>query len=280
MKNVLWRCALGWACALSPAAAAAQLDPKVYCLSASECYAAAFQFTDYLTDPAPHTIFSVYLQSLQGSYAGSSSLAYRLSRFHFLFFNQANSAGDPYGVVRQMGAGAASLGSVGPVERTTGRPTFEHIVNGHGGHVREDFLLNGGVGFGVLGCTIPPYLIPGEWAVRTCPRLGLTGWARLDFRIRGLDYTSGHGSPVPVSTRFTDFTFSFSGSRECTFGSLAPRPPASPRDGNCQEYSYDAFVTPEPASLGLVAVGLAALAGVRRRRSRGATSTPARRVTP
>ncbi len=266
MTKSWMRAALGFALVVSPVTLSAQLNPKVYCVSAGQCYAAAFQFTDYLTDPTPYTLFSVYLQNLQGNFAASSPSAYSLNQFTFEFFNEATSAGDPYGVVRTIGGGGGSVGAVGRVGLSPQTPYLYHDGNGFGGHVTEYFLLNGGTGFGVLGCSTPPYLIPPEWSHRTCPRIGLNGWFRADFRIRGRDYTNNLGNPTAVATRFTDFAFGFGGSgSECFVGSRDARSPASGPVGNCKEHVYESFVTPEPATLGLVALGLAGLGAARRR---------------
>lgn len=266
MRRACWGVALGVVCVAWPGRLAAQLNPRAYCLTPGQCYAAAFAFTDYLTDPVPYTLFSVYLQNLQGSFAGSSPGTYGLNLFTLYFLNQESGAGDPDGVVRHVGAAGAAASAAGPIEQRTPSTSFYHDLS-FGRFARESFWLQSNIGYGVLGCTIPPYLTPSDWTHRMCPREGLSGWLRLDFRIRGRDYTRSIQDPTPVSTRFSDFAFGFGWSaNSCYLGHQVPHVPGTV--GNCTEHDYNAFVTPEPATLGLVALGLAGVAGMRRRRQR------------
>lgn len=231
----------------------AQINPRVYCLDRSTCYAAAFQFQDYLTRPRPHTLFSVYLQNLQGSFSGSNP-QYGLNFFSFSWLNQMNPT--PTGVVRYVGARGARAQSEGKVRKSEYRHLSHNVLDLVNLDEQFEFATN----FGVLGCARPPFLVGNEWSYRTCPNAPFNGFVRMDFRIRARDYSTG-GEPLWTTTRMNDFQFGFGG---CRVGRDIP----GLGSNNCSEFAYDAFVTPEPATMGLMGLGLAGVAAMRTRRRR------------
>jgi len=254
---------------LLPAKIEAQpLDPRIYCISRGSCFAAAFQFTDYLTaSPWAYTEFSVYLQNLQGSYP-------RRSRGQPLelnsFFIRTNNPVDEseYDV---------------PVlyswldNQRTGGTTEGRVRTGDIGGMFDDLGSNMRYhqfgwysGLGLAGCDWYDRMEFEDFRAATCPSRGYDGWLRLDFRLFFIDNLGTR----PV--RFDDFQFTAGNfSEACGIGALMP-----PDRGNsmCREFTYEAVATPEPATLLLLGPALVAVGGVRRALRRRPQGEPAEKV--
>lgn len=114
--------------------------------------------------------------------------------------------------------------------------------------------------FGIIGCS------PNEndvlWAFQTCARKGFDGWVRYDFPM----YVTRPGEDHGIA--FDDFTFGLGGDGyDCRYVGGRIVTPAS-----CAV--VDAFVSPEPSTLALVAPAVL-LIGWRRRSRRTASRTMA-----
>lgn len=192
---------------------------KVYCVNATSCYAAAFEFTDY---HGLYTVFTAYFQNLQGTYPpGGPSTPLALNLFRFDFFG---SWEDPDFVAAQ--PDALSVSAVGNVQ--VGESNYWPNDASAGGPVNDQWDVER---LGIVGCNGPelsPYPLT-EFAIQTCPSQGLDGWAKVDFTLRH----GGYGNvPKQKPVRFKDFLFSFgdkAGAR-CTIGGELP--------GTCTELSY------------------------------------------
>jgi len=268
------------ACALLlgviPSSASAQFMPRVYCPPGQvSCFAAAFNYTNYATglpghsflDGVPLTVMSVYVQNLQGSYRWRSPDPFQFNTFGFFrqnggFDNLSNTlfvdlvphsitpprSGKPYGPVRRgPNPFLSESSSTDPIESLS--TTY--------------FTDNSG---GVLGCDLGQYASPlVGWGWQTCPRNGVKGWVQFDFALWWAEQ-----SGVPRFVNGDDFFLTLGGVNTsndylCGYGEqIGIDPPVRA----CADFDYDpAIVTPEPATLILLASGLGAIGvGVRRRR--------------
>ena len=191
---------------------------KVYCVNETSCYAAAFDFTDY---HGLYTVFTVYLQNLQGTYPpGGPSEPLRLNTFGMVFFDAQE---DPDFVdspnISLSGSG------VGIVQ--AGETNFWGHDGPSAGQNRDNWMVNF---YGIIGCSLPaPYPLM-QFAFRTCPSQGLDGWVKFDITLRHLGLSDDPPKQRPV--RFKDFFFYFGGlfGDVCRIGGKQP--------GTCTELSY------------------------------------------
>ena len=193
---------------------------KVYCLNETQCYAVAFDFTDFKNDPdygIPYTLFTAYFQNLQGTYPANTTNILELDLFHFQFFDTIESH-------EYVDAYELRVSPVGNVQ--TG---LINIWNNDEPVTGLNSDLWDGIGFGIVGCNAGAFP---SFAVQTCPRQGLDGWARVDVK---LTRRGASASSAPV--RFRDFRFSFGYSRNfCIVGGNEP--------GTCTELPYRRAVRP------------------------------------
>jgi len=259
----------------------AQFMPRVYCPpSQASCFGAAFTYTNYLTglpghsflDGVPLTVMSVYLQNLQGSYkwAGQTTpLVLNTIGFYrqnggydnlsnSLFVNLLPVSENP----PTSGGGVGRVGN-GPVQFLSEDSSAEPV------EALSSTYTSLGSG-GVMGCNLGRYANPLRgWGWQTCPKRGLDGWVKFDF---AMYWAQQVGAPRFVTGR--DYFMTLGGSATgrdylCGFGT---RDALEVPVRRCPDsrYAFDAaVVTPEPATLLLLASGMGALgAAVRRRRSR------------
>ena len=210
----------------------ARAKAKVYCRGTS-CYAAAFEFANYPSDPifgGPYTLFTAYFQNLQGTYPlGGSSTPLVLN---WLYFQFISSDEDPRGnyvdawphlsssIIGNVQAGLNNFWAHdGPAD--SGPPNYDTFYSYPGG--------------GIVGCNVDQGNPPYWFSFQTCPSQGVDGWVKFDFVLRRL--TGFAASQPPV--RFDDFLFSFgdffSGGR-CTIGGKQP--------GTCTELPYRRAMRP------------------------------------
>ncbi len=247
-------------------AGAQPIDPKVYCFRAGACFAAAFQFTDYLTDPSPYTQFSVYLQNLQGSWPRKSvGTPLALNRFTIYTNNP-------------------------PEDSPSKRPTlYSHMINqsdggtaigrvkvGEEGTLYADQGSNQGynqfgwyTGLGIAGCDLypKPNNSREDFRVSTCPASGLTGWLRFDFHL------AWYGDAPARPVGFDNFRFAIGNEFEgCRFGTADLRDTGDATSCATRDYNevlrQNAIATPEPAVLAMLVPGLLAIGGLATHRRR------------
>lgn len=259
----------------SSAAEARPLDPKVYCLRPGVCFAAAFQFTDYLTTgPRAYTQFTVYLQNLQGSVPKRSrGTPMDLNTFSIRTNNPVDESRMDvpvlYSLLDNQREGGTAVGRVRVGDA-------DGMYDDLGSNMRYH-TFGWYTGLGIAGCDLYPNMAYEDFRISTCPRRGHDGWLRLDFRLYFADFLG------PRPARFDDFQFTMGNLGEaCGVG-------AEMRDRInhfCREFAYDAVATPEPATLLLLAPGLVVLGGVRRlterakARSRTGAATSCRAPLP
>jgi hypothetical protein len=193
---------------------------KVYCLSATQCYAVAFDFTDFKTggiNGGPYTLLSAYFQNLQGTYPADATGILELDLFHFQFFDTMESP-------EYVDAYELRVSPVGNVQ-----PGLINIWNNDSPASGVNSDLWTGIGFGIVGCNEGAFA---SFAFQTCPSEGLDGWVRVDVKLarRG---PSASSAPV----RFRDFRFSFGYSRNyCIVGGNEP--------ATCTELPYRRVIRP------------------------------------
>lgn len=262
MRRILLVAVLAALGALTRSANAQPLDPKVYCFRPRACFAAAFQFTDYLSDPVPYTQFTVYLQNLQGSWprrsAGDPSA---INRFTILTSNplEGSPAKRPTLYSRM-------------IDQSQGGIVIGRVKVGEQQGVFADEGSNQGynqfgwyTGLGIAGCDLHPNHSPEDFRVSTCPANGLTGWLRFDFQF------TWYGVPFPRPVGFDNFRFVIGSEFEgCTFGTAELRGSPEPEFCRARDYrevlSQQAVATPEPAAIALLAPALVAVGAVARRK--------------
>lgn len=201
---------------------------KVYCVNETSCFAVAYEFRDQRDDPLPgrNTVFSVYVQNLQGTYPSdgpSIPLSLRLFRFRFFETQESSNYVDAYAI--------ETFSSVGNVQE--GVATSWNNDGPSAGVNFDTFFAIGGAG--IMGCDVDPVLLALRWfTFRTCPREGLDGWVRVDFILRRVGIEA---SNAPV--RLHDFAFSF--------GTLAPAQLCTiggPQPETCTVLPYKKAVSP------------------------------------
>lgn len=199
---------------------------KVYCIGSS-CYAAAFEFKDYKSDPdfpGPYTLFSAYFQNLQGTYPlGGPNTPLKLNFIRFRFFDPNDDPPyvDAYPIMTVSAVGDVEEGHVQPA----GHWLNDGPIAGPGPNYDTWEYLPG---LGIVGCDVPALF---SFSFRSCPGRGLDGWVKFDFKLRHI------GSRVPV--RFHDFVFSFgsvSPLAVCTIGGN--------EQGTCTELPYHRAMHP------------------------------------
>lgn len=243
----------------------------------ASCFAIRFSFTHTLDQPLP-TLFTVHLQNLQGSFTNTDALWF----IDGLSIDRRNGESEhPPFVMRVAPSGVLAGTPEGAIARS---PLYAGLAEGS--YIGDEYATRrwyNGVPGEIVGCRAS-FRTPDEWGFRTCPRLGLDGWARYDFRLGIVD---SRQLPTTRPTRlvdFEEFTFGVTTTDgSCYFGGSA-------RVGKivapaCTSHPYllptttvasgdavapEALVTPEPATVALLASGLGALGSLRLARRRRA----------
>lgn len=260
--------------------ASAQIMPRVYCPPGqASCFGAAFTYTNYagglpghsFLDGVPLTVMSVYVQNLQGSYQWrSETTPMAFNSFGFFrenggYDNLSNSLF--VNILPASTSPPKSGGRFGPVREGTRQvlsesTSAEPIVSLSTTYSTD----NSG---GVVGCNLGRYASPLRgWGWQTCPENGLNGWVKFDF---ALWWAEQSGAPRFVNA--DDFFLTMGASNtlsdyQCGYGKrIGVEVPIR----RCASFDYDApIVTPEPATVVLLATGIGVLGiGVRRRRRSG-----------
>lgn len=269
-------------CLLVPSArdASAQFMPRVYCPPGQpSCFAAAFTYTNYVgglpgrgfLDGVPLTVMSVYIQNLQGSYQWrDQTKAMAFNSFGFFrenggYDNLSNSLF--VNILPPAGSPPRSATTFGPVRVGTERvfsesSSAEPIVSLATTYSTD----NSG---GVVGCDLGPYASPLRgWGWQTCPEQGVNGWVKFDF---ALWWAEQSGAPRFVTGDDFFLTMGAANSNfdyQCAYGKrIGVEVPVR----RCASFAYDApIVTPEPATLVMLATGIGVLGvGAARRRRLG-----------
>ena len=260
--------------------ASAQLMPRVYCPPGQpSCFGAAFAYTNYagglpghsFLDGVPLTVMSVYIQNLQGSYQWRTQNAPMV--FNSFGFFRENGGYDNLSNSLFVNILPASIsppksGSrFGPVREGT-RQVLSESTNAEPVVSLSTTYYTENSG-GVMGCNLGRYESPLRgWGWQTCPEQGLNGWVKFDF---ALWWAEQSGAPRFVSADDFFLTMgaaSSSSDYQCAYGRrIGVEVPVR----RCASYDYDApLVTPEPATIVLLASGMGVLGlAVHRRRRQG-----------
>ena len=201
---------------------------KVYCINATSCFAVAYDFTDNRDDPllGRSTVFSVYIQNLQGTYPEDGpSTPLNLNRFRFRFFDTQESPDfvDAYPI--------ETISAVGNVQAGVNNDwSNDSPIAG----LNSD-LFSAEIGSGILGCDVAAANPPLFFTFRTCLSEGLDGWVRVDFV---LWHNGSDPSNAPVRLHDFEFAFGdgFSAGHYCTIGGEQP--------ATCTVLPYSKVVSP------------------------------------
>jgi hypothetical protein len=132
-------------------------------------------FTDYLSDPTPYTMFSVYFQNLQGTFPASPGSPLGLNFFALYFHNPVSEHPErPYLFGHPENITGTAVGAVG----NPGNGGF-----GEDQSLDFQYLIYRSHNYGIIGCDVDPYSALDDAVWQTCPRLGLNGWIRFDWRM-------------------------------------------------------------------------------------------------
>ena len=197
---------------------------KVYCHGTS-CYAAAFDFADFQSDPvfgAPYTVLTAHFQNLQGSYpAGGSNTPLELGVFRFVFLGDDEPRGNFVDALTPL-----SLAAIGAVRLGANRFWSNDGYADPGPPNFDTFYAS--PGHEIVGCSVWPGNPPDWFFFQTCPSQGLDGWVKVEFVLRRYD----EWAPAKPPVRFRDFRFTFGKTftEGCTIGGNEP--------GTCTETPY------------------------------------------
>lgn len=199
---------------------------KVYCANTTSCFAATFTFKDYASDPSfgrPYTVFTAYLQNLQGTFpVDGPDTPLELGLFHFFF--DSDEPGTYVDALIQ----PLTVSTIGNVE--TGLAlSWQHdgpADPGDGNPNYDTWFANGGTE--IVGCSLWPGNPVPFYSFRMCPADGFDGWIKVEFILRR--FVNFEITRPPV--RFRDFRFSFGAAFGpfCTIGGMDP--------GTCTELAY------------------------------------------
>ena len=263
--------------------ALAQFMPRVYCPPGQpSCFAAAFTYSNYVTglpghgflDGTPLTVMSVYVQNLQGSYKWKNPQAFQLNTIGFFRQNGGydNLSNSLFVNILPASINPPRSGSnFGPI-RTGLNPFLSEDASGNPVTDLATSYSTDNSG-GVMGCNLGHYASPFVgWGWQTCPKQGLNGWVKFDFAL----YWAEQVGVTPRFVTGNDFYLTMGGVNTsddyfCGFGrQIGIDPPVTA----CPDAIYDAaIVTPEPATVLMLATGMLWLGGgslVRRRKRRNA----------